>query len=122
MIKKFFLAVVCIFFSCKEKQSDGIKVVGVNEFSEVIDSENVQILDVRTPSEVANGKIDKAIEINFFDKNFKQQVAKLDKNKVVVVYCKAGGRSNKAAHILNKMGFKEVYDLDGGYTSWKKKK
>ena len=122
MIKKFFLAIVCVFFSCKEKQSDGIKVVGVNEFSEVIDSENIQLLDVRTPGEIVDGKIANAIEINFFDDDFKQQISKLDKDKPIAVYCKAGGRSNKAAHILYEIGFKEIYDLEGGYTSWKEKK
>jgi rhodanese-related sulfurtransferase len=44
---------------------------------------------------------------------------KLDKNKPVLVYCAAGGRSASAAKDLKKAGFKKVYDLEGGYDAWK---
>ena len=50
---------------------------------------------------------------------FKEQVLKLNKNKPVVVFCHAGGRSAKASLMLDSLGFKEVYDLRGGYSSWK---
>jgi rhodanese-related sulfurtransferase len=42
----------------------------------------------------------------------------LDKNKPVLVYCAAGGRSASAAKDLKKAGFKKVYDLEGGYDAW----
>ncbi|MBK7935980.1 MAG: rhodanese-like domain-containing protein [Lewinellaceae bacterium] len=36
-----------------------------------------------------------------------------------MVYCAAGSRSSSAAEQLKKMGFKNVYDLDGGMTAWR---
>ncbi|VAV83833.1 hypothetical protein MNBD_BACTEROID02-1730, partial [hydrothermal vent metagenome] len=36
------------------------------------------------------------------------------------LYCRSGGRSRKAAKILAEMGFKEIYDLKGGYMAWEK--
>jgi rhodanese-related sulfurtransferase len=35
------------------------------------------------------------------------------------VYCAAGGRSENAAELLKEWGFKEIYDLEGGYNAWK---
>jgi phage shock protein E len=53
--------------------------------------------------------------INCNDAKFEQNLSALDKSKPVFVYCAVGGRSSKAAQVLNKNGFK-VYNLTGaGY-------
>lgn len=102
----------------KEKGGDVInKVVAAAEFKDMI-TDDVQLIDVRTPEEYNGGKIAHAENINFYDSNFKSQMAKLDKNKRTMVYCAAGGRSGKAAKMLKDMGFKEVYDLKDGYGNW----
>jgi rhodanese-related sulfurtransferase len=44
---------------------------------------------------------------------------KLNPSKPVYLYCRSGNRSGKAANLLAKMGFTEIYDLKGGYMSWK---
>lgn len=41
----------------------------------------------------------------------------LDKEEPVYVYCKSGGRSNRAAKLLQKAGFKTI-DMKGGITAW----
>lgn len=76
------------------------------------------IIDVRTNNEVAQGVLKEAIQIDYSSPNFETKLDKLDKNKPVFVYCAAGGRSGKAANILTKKGFKQVYNLDGGITAW----
>lgn len=82
---------------------------------------NEQIVDVRTPDEFAEGAIDNAVNMNYHDSDFAEQaVGKLDKNKPVMLYCAGGVRSAKAAKILKKQGFTEIYDLEKGYSSWKK--
>ena len=78
-----------------------------------------QILDVRTPPEVAEGVIEGAMVINIQDSDFSARIDALDKTKAVFVYCKAGGRSARASGMLEKLGFTEVYNLDGGITAWK---
>jgi len=58
--------------------------------------------------------------MNYHDRDFAEQTAgKLDKNKPVLLYCAGGVRSAKAAKILKKQGFTEIYDLKNGYTGWK---
>lgn len=77
------------------------------------------LLDVRTPGEYNDGHIKGALNIDWYSPDFQNEVAKLDKNKPLFIYCKSGGRSRQAAQVLSSMGFKEIYDLQGGITSWK---
>ena len=82
---------------------------------------DVQLIDVRTPDEYKTGHIPTAKNINFYDADFKDQMEKLDKSKVIAVYCGVGGRSGKASTILTQLGFKTIYDLQGGMSAWKAK-
>jgi rhodanese-related sulfurtransferase len=81
---------------------------------------DVVLLDVRTPGEVADGKIPGAIEIDYQGKNFEKQIDALGREKSYIVYCAAGGRSSKAANMMSQMGFRNVFNLTGGYDEWKK--
>jgi rhodanese-related sulfurtransferase len=96
------------------------KRVDASQFRSGIAAGNVQILDVRTPEELREGKIDGSININFYDRNFKEQVAKLDKNIPVYVYCRSGARSQQAMEVLRELGFTVVYELKGGYMNYNK--
>ncbi len=76
------------------------------------------LIDVRTKEEYAQGHLANAKVIDVTSSDFEARVSKLDKLKPIFVYCKAGSRSNKAASILSGLGFKEIYDLNGGITAW----
>ncbi|NJB36494.1 rhodanese-like domain-containing protein [Croceivirga sp. JEA036] len=78
----------------------------------------VQLIDVRTPQEYGAGHIDDAKNINVGSADFVQQIQGLDKEEPVYLYCKMGGRSNKAAQLLKKQGFTKIYDYTGGYNDW----
>ncbi|MCB0564349.1 MAG: rhodanese-like domain-containing protein [Phaeodactylibacter sp.] len=81
---------------------------------------NRQLIDVRTPEEYSQGHIDGAVNINFYDDDFAQQLEqKLQKEKPVMLYCRSGSRSAQSAEQLKALGFKEVYDLEGGFMAWK---
>jgi len=80
---------------------------------------NAQIVDVRTIGEFSQGHISNAQNIDVRSSDFQQNVAKLDKNKAVFVYCLSGGRSASAMNILSSMGFKEIYNLSKGIISWR---
>lgn len=77
------------------------------------------ILDVRSPEEFKENHLAGATMINFYDDNFKTQVAKLNKTKPVFVYCAGGVRSGKATKLMAEMGFSTIYNLDGGIKAWK---
>lgn len=125
----YFFAVLFLIASCSpsaqesttstEEEAMIYKVLSSQEFKDkhAAGGES-HLLDVRTPEEVAQGQIAGATNINFYDDNFEEQITGLDKNKPVFVYCKSGGRSGKASALFQKLGFKEIYDLKGGYTAW----
>jgi len=81
--------------------------------------DDVQLIDVRTPREVQQGKIEGARMINFLEDDFREKIGQLDKDKPVALYCRSGNRSSKAAAMMDDMGFEEVYDLQGGVISWR---
>jgi rhodanese-related sulfurtransferase len=104
--------------ACTAQNSPNVLVP--KQFLEKIKAEkNVQLIDVRTPAECANGMIQGATNINWNDPEFEVKVAALDKQKTILVYCAKGGRSHAAQEKLLTLGFKNVYDLKGGYTAWK---
>ncbi len=77
------------------------------------------ILDVRTPEEIAGGKIEGSIEIDYDDPNFKAKIDALDKGKDYLVYCASGGRSGFTKALMMDTGFKNAYNMLEGYNKWK---
>ncbi|HET8839545.1 MAG TPA: rhodanese-like domain-containing protein [Flavobacteriaceae bacterium] len=122
--KKFLAAIVfaiATMFGCKAQQNPTIELISWEETKTAMaEKENIVLVDVRTPEEYAAGSVKGAENINFFDEDFKKQFAKFDKEKPVYIFCKSGNRSAKASKILAEMGFEKIYDVKGGYLSWKK--
>lgn len=118
-----FVAVLSLTSCGSEVQidEDGVinKVVSVEEFKEHMKSDDIQIVDVRTPEEYNLGKIGDAYNMNIYEDNFKKLLSTLDPSKKTLVYCAKGGRSAKAAEMMLELKFVEVYDLRGGYGAWK---
>lgn len=86
--------------------------------SKLRSGEKVSIIDVREPAEVATGKIPEAINISLRLIEFR--LHELDKQKEYFIICQSGGRSNQAAQILNKYGYR-VVNVIGGMQSWEGK-
>ncbi len=110
------LVTLFLIISCA-KQQNPIELIEKNQFRVMI-SKDVQLIDVRTQEEFNDGYISNAKNIDFKTLDFKQKISKLDKNKPVLIYCSAGGRSAKASKIFQSLGFKKIYDLKGGYSEW----
>jgi rhodanese-related sulfurtransferase len=76
------------------------------------------LIDLRTPEEFVKGHIENALNIDFNSSDFSAQISNLNKEHYFLIYCSAGGRSNKAASLMESLGFKKVYELKGGYRNW----
>lgn len=74
--------------------------------------ENAQIIDVRNPSEIANGMLNGAKNIPMAE--IRDRLAEIDKSKPVYVHCRTGQRSYNVALMLQQQGF-DVYNIAGGY-------
>ena len=105
--------------SCHGQSSKGIQTVDVKSFAEKLKTtENPQLIDVRTPEEYSSEHISNAVNVNWNGENFTAKAATYNKSKPIFVYCKGGGRSIQAADKLAELGFKEIYNLDGGIMKW----
>ena len=87
--------------------------------SGIIETEKPILLDVRTPGEFATGTIKGSKNIDFNSPDFEKDLAKLDKSKTYLVYCRSGNRSGQALPILKKLKLAKLYHLDGGINAWK---
>ena len=100
-------------------KSDKMKSLRPSKFRELITQTTIQLVDVRTPDEYNQAKIDGAQLINIYDPNFERIVDEsLDNTIPVAVYCHSGIRSISAARILVNKGF-TVYNLRGGLLFWR---
>lgn len=128
MNKFFQVCILMLFFSgaisCQEKAKEH----GADEVIQVIDKamiksevlgKKLQLVDVRTPEEYEAGHIGNAVNYNIIDsQTFLEQIEGLKKDEPVYLYCKMGGRSNRAAALLKEKGFTKIYDYSGGYNDW----
>lgn len=97
-----------------------VKVLPASDYKiKLAQDSTIQLVDVRTPEEFATGHIDGAMNINYWGDDFQTAIQKLDKKRPVLLYCKSGVRSSKAAAVMQKLGFTELYNLEGGYLTWK---
>lgn len=75
------------------------------------------IIDVRSPQELREGKIEGSTLIPFMDimkGNFS-----IPQGRPLLLICAVGGRSYAAMQILAHKGYKEIYNLQGGVAAWK---
>lgn len=93
-----------------------IKKIGVVDYENKL--KDVTLVDVRSAQEFAKGHLKGAINIDFKKRTFPDYINVVAKDKPVAVYCGSDNRSGKAAIIMQSLGFKEIYDLDGGYKAW----
>jgi len=88
------------------------------EFNNLFESKTGSLIDVRTPSEFANGHIKGAGQLNYYAFDFRKKLLLLPKDQPVYLYCNTGYRSYRAAKILADNGYREVYNLERGIMEW----
>ena len=101
-----------------QRQLSPVKDIGTLEATRLINS-NAVLVDVRETQEYEGGRLPKAVHIPLSQLESRSaELAKL-KDRPVVAYCMTGNRSSLAAKILERAGFKDIYQLRGGYRAWK---
>lgn len=92
------------------------KTISSLEAIEMMNNEkDYVIIDVRTIEEYSDGHIEGAINIPL--DNINDIVNLYAKDKLIMIYCRSGNRSNQAANILDDLGYTNVYDF-GGINTW----
>lgn len=73
---------------------------------------------MRTRAEYAAGHLAGSTNIDFYSSDFRDRLAGLDKDRTYLVYCQTENRSAQATAVMHAMGFKHVYDVQGGIAAW----
>lgn len=102
-------------FGCAE---NSYKTISATDAFEMMENEGVMVVDVREYEEYLSGHIEGAALLPLGDIETKAESVLPNKNDKIIVYCRSGVRSKKAAEKLIKQGYKKVYDM-GGIIEWK---
>lgn len=113
-----FLFLAVPVYSCNQTAATGYQNLDNKTFAEKMKDTGVVVLDVRTQDEYDHGHIHSAMQLDFYNPNFKSSLDTLNKNKTYLVYCAAGGRSSKTCKMLKERGCDKVYNLEHGFNKW----
>ena len=99
------------------------KRLSATDFKMTIDKYNLEktdfvLLDIRTLPEFEAGHIEGAQILDFYSKDFVQNLNNLDRNLPYLIYCRSGNRTGQTMGLMQKLDFKNVSDLKNGINSW----
>ena len=97
---------------------DELKKLDKDLFTIEMKKSGTVIVDLRMPQEFEQGHIEDAININFFDPEFKYKLLELDKDKSYILYDKGEAKSFRAMKYMEDNGYTKVRMLKGGYKEW----
>ena len=117
------LAAVLMLIGCRgqgQPSQEVYTVLAPEAFKAMMTSDtSILLLDVRRPDEFEAGTIGRAVNVNVLEEeSFTASMADRDREQPVMLFCRSGRRSQRAARILEDMGFKSIIDLEGGYLAW----
>lgn len=116
MVKSFYF--IFILFACQSSPQESIESINADQLKD-LQNEGIEVIDIRTPSEYADGHIPQVLNIDFMNAEFSSLVSSREKNLPIIIHCASGGRSKRAAAQLIDLGFSKVYDYSGGFSDWK---
>ncbi len=96
----------------------GIKEIDAAELSKQLENlpDNIKLIDVRTPAEVARGRISGSENLPLHVIPLK--IDELDTDDTIIFYCQTGARSAQACAFMTSKGVENVYNLRGGIVTW----
>jgi rhodanese-related sulfurtransferase len=118
--KKLFLLIIFIFIvtGCMFQKPDYVKAITATELSRIMQNEDIFLVDVHTPEQRHIKGTDLFIPYNEIDK-YKDKLPK-NKNIAIYLYCEGGPMGNAAARSLYELGYRNLFNLEGGANAWRK--
>ena len=102
-----------------QRRMSPVKDVGNLEATRLINSANAVLVDVRETKEFEGGRLPKAVHIPLSQLDSRGGELARYAGRPVVTYCMSGNRSRMAGRALARLGFTDVYHLQGGYRAWR---
>jgi rhodanese-related sulfurtransferase len=102
-----------------QRRFSPMKDVGTADATRLINREDALLLDVRETQEYEGGRLPNAVHIPLSQLGSRSGELGKHVHRPVIAYCMSGNRSRGAGNPLARAGFKQVYNLQGGYRAWK---
>jgi rhodanese-related sulfurtransferase len=119
LILVLFLSGAMLLWPVVQRRFSPMKDIGNLNVTHLINTQDAVLVDVRETSEYENGRLPNAIHIPLSQPDSRgAELAKLTA-RPVIAYCARGNRSRSAGAALARIGFKDIYNLSGGFRSWK---
>lgn len=112
------LLLIAMMTGCQFQQPEYLKMLTPVELHQIMQNEDIFLVDVHTPQQQHIKGTDLFIPYDEIDKH-QDQLPK-DKNTPIYLYCKGGPMGNAASKTLHELGYKKLFNLDGGAMAWKK--
>jgi rhodanese-related sulfurtransferase len=113
------IASLLAFSGCDEKQGTAQKTtVSPREVYERRMDEKALIIDVRTPAEFKQERIEQAVNKPL--DSMEKWVNELPKDKTIYFVCRSGNRSGIAQRIAAQRGYTDAYNMTGGMIAWRR--
>ena len=118
--KKLFPLIIFIFIvtGCMFQKPDYVKAITATELSRIMQNEDIFLVDVHTPEQQHIKGTDLFIPYNEIEK-YKDKLPK-NKNTAIYLYCEGGPMGNAAARSLYELGYRNLFNLEGGANAWRK--
>ena len=120
IVKKLFLLIASIFIltGFMFQKPDYLKMITATELNQVMQKEDIVLIDVHTPGQQHIKGTDLVIPYNEIEK-YQDKLPK-DKNTAIYLYCQGGPMGEAAAKSLYELGYRNLYNLEGGAKAWRK--
>ncbi len=117
--KKLFLLIASIFIltGFMFQKPDYLKMITATELNQVMQKEDIVLIDVHTPEQQHIKGTDLVIPYNEIEK-YQVKLPK-DKNTAIYLYCQGGPMGEAAAKSLYELGYRNLYNLEGGAKAWR---
>jgi rhodanese-related sulfurtransferase len=102
------------------RAAGGFKEIKAAEFAKLRAKKKTVVLDVRSPEEYAKGHIPGALNADINSPEFAAKAAQFGKKQPILVSCHVGSRGAIAGAELARLGFKSVFNIEGGVDAWEK--
>ncbi len=121
MKKNLFIIITFIFTlnGCSQQAPDYLNTITAAELNKVMQDENVFLVDVHIPEQKHIKGTDTFVPFNQIETNINKFPQ--DKNTAIYLYCEGGPMGKTAAKSLYKLGYKNLFNLEGGARAWRNK-
>ena len=119
LILVMFLSGAMLLWPFVQRRFSPMKEIGNLNATHLINHQDAVLLDVRETKELEGGKLPNAVQIPLSQLDARAAELAKRTGRPIIVYCARGQRSRMAGAGLAKLGFTEIYQLNGGVRAWK---